>query len=298
MIKQAFTGTVLLASLVLAGCDSGSEQRGVAASGLAVAPVVLALPRSGADISLALTPAQLDWVGQKIFYNECAGKLDCLVHWNEGEAFPSLGIGHFIWYPEGVDGRFTESFPQLTQYMMQRQASVPDWLRSLEPFEAPWPDRNAFLQADDSTRIAELREFLAGTQGLQAEFIFRRARESLEKVIAAAPESRRDQVQGRLEELSVTPGGVYALMDYVNFKGEGLAETERYQGQGWGLLQVLLAIEPDPEQPVLEGFREAASRVLTRRADNAENAIERERWLPGWLRRLETYNEPAADAGS
>ncbi|MFO8140950.1 MAG: hypothetical protein R6T87_03500 [Marinobacter sp.] len=298
MIKQAFTGIVLLASLVLAGCDSGSEQRGVAASGLAVAPVDLALPQSGADISLALTPAQLDWVGQKIFHNECAGKLDCLVHWNEGEAFPSLGIGHFIWYPKGVDGRFTESFPQLTQYLMQRQASVPDWLRSLQPFEAPWPDRNAFLQADDSTRIAELREFLAGTQGLQAEFIFRRARESLEKVIAAAPESRRDEIQGRLEELSATPGGVYALMDYVNFKGEGLAETERYQGQGWGLLQVLLAIELAPEQPVLEGFREAAGRVLTRRADSAEKAIERERWLPGWLRRLETYKEPADNASS
>src|SRR5690554_7815999 len=63
--------------------------------------------------SLALKPAQLDWVGQKIFANECASRFDCLVHWNEGEAFPSLGIGHFIWYPEGVEGRFTESFPQL-----------------------------------------------------------------------------------------------------------------------------------------------------------------------------------------
>lgn len=293
MIKQVFTSIVLLSSLALAGCDSVSEQQDAAASGLAVESADVALPRPGADISLALTPAQLDWVGQKIFQNECAGQLDCLVHWNEGEAFPSLGIGHFIWYPQGVNGRFTESFPQLIQYMMQRQASVPDWLRSLEPFEAPWPDRNTFLQANDSTRIAELREFLAGTQGLQAEFIFRRARESLEKVIAAAPELRRDEIEGHLEELSATPGGVYALMDYVNFKGEGLAETERYQGQGWGLLQVLQEMASMSAGATLEQFQGAAARVLTRRAENAQNPIEREQWLKGWLKRLETYREPA-----
>src|SRR5690606_40272199 len=68
-------------------------------------------------------------------------RFQCLVHWNEGEAFPSLGIGHFIWYPEGVEGRFVESFPQLIAYMSQRQASVPDWLRGLDPLDAPWPDR-------------------------------------------------------------------------------------------------------------------------------------------------------------
>ena len=28
-------------------------------------------------------------------------------------------------------------------------------------------------------------------------------------------------------------------MDYVNFKGEGVSSSERYRGQGWGLLQVL-----------------------------------------------------------
>ena len=243
--------------------------------------------------SLALKPAQLDWVGQKIFANECASRFDCLVHWNEGEAFPSLGIGHFIWYPEGVEGRFTESFPQLIRYMVQRQANVPDWLRNLEPFDAPWPDRAAFLALEDSARIAELREFLAGTQGLQAEFIFRRAAESLGKIVAAAPENRQEQISAHLEALSATPGGVYALMDYVNFKGEGLAEGERYQGQGWGLLQVLLEMDAAGDKTELQSFREAAGRVLTRRAENAENPIERERWLPGWLKRLETYREPA-----
>lgn len=298
MIGKRLSLTLVLLALLLSGCDSGSEKQGSGGAESAVETAEADDSTPVADISLALKPAQLDWVGQKIFQNECAGKLDCLVHWNEGEAFPSLGIGHFIWYPAGVNGRFTESFPQLIQYMVQRQASVPDWLRKLEPFDAPWPDREAFLKSDDSTKVAELREFLAGTQGLQAEYIFRRAKESLDKVIVAAPDSRQGEVKGYLEELSATPGGVYAVMDYVNFKGEGLAETERYRGQGWGLLQVLLAMEVVPEQPALDAFRQAAGRVLTRRAENAEKAIERERWLPGWLKRLETYREPDEGVGS
>jgi len=96
-----------------------------------------------------------------------------------------------------------------------------------------------------------------------------------------------------LWQLGQTPGGVYALMDYVNFKGEGLSETERYEGEGWGLLQVLQAMDTSPGLRPLDRFREAAGRVLTRRAQLAEQEIERERWLPGWLRRLETYREPA-----
>ena len=280
----------LAGSLLLAGCDSGEDQGAPAdPSGSSRRAV------SGVDISLALEPAQLDWVGQRIFQNECAGRFQCLVHWNEGEAFPSLGIGHFIWYPEGVEGRFVESFPQLITYMSQRQASVPDWLRGLDPLDAPWPDRAAFMQMQDSIRVAELREFLAGTQGLQAEFIFRRAQESLGTILDEVPDHHQKVVQGYLEELSATPGGVYALMDYVNFKGEGLAESERYKGEGWGLLQVLLAMDPEPGQSTLDAFRVAAGEGLTRRARNAENPIERERWLPGWLKRLETYREPITD---
>ncbi|WP_298447783.1 hypothetical protein [uncultured Marinobacter sp.] len=258
----------------------------------------LASEKPFSDISLTLTPAQLDWVGQKIFQNECAGKFDCLVHWNESEAFPSLGIGHFIWYPEGVNGRFTESFPALYQYMEQRQRNIPEWLRELEPFYAPWPNRETFLKVADSPQVAELREFLAGSQGIQAEFIFRRAKESLVKVVKAAPDARQGDVQAKLRALSQTPGGVYALMDYVNFKGEGLSLSERYNDEGWGLLQVLLAM-PEATQTgdVLAQFRKAAAQVLTRRAGNADNPVERERWLAGWLKRLDTYKEPV-DMGS
>lgn len=288
MTIKALCLAFLLGGLLLSGCDSDSGGR---EPSTADNERVLSAPTEVAgDISLALEPAQLDWVGQEIFQNECAGQFQCLIHWNESEAFPSLGIGHFIWYPSGVNERFVESFPALIEYMEQRQLNIPQWLRDQEPFDAPWSDREAFLAVADSPEMAELREFLAGTQGIQAEFIFRRAKEALAKIVKAVPDARRQDVQKKLRTLSQSPGGVYALMDYVNFKGEGLSADERYNGEGWGLLQVLLAMQPG--QNTLVDFREAAATVLTRRAQNADSPVERDRWLAGWLKRLETYKEP------
>ncbi|MFN2360215.1 MAG: hypothetical protein ABR522_03935 [Marinobacter sp.] len=242
-------------------------------------------------LQLSLTDDELDWVGDRIFQNECAGKRSCLVHWNEGEAFPSLGIGHFIWYPLRVEERFVESFPSLLKFMKERSVPMPEWLAGSPPPPAPWPDRETFLDQADGPRAKELRAFLEATKAVQAEFIFQRARSSLANVTNAAPASQQPVIRRHLQALSRTPGGIYALMDYVNFKGEGLSSSEQYQGEGWGLLQVLMSMDDD-NRPALEQFRTAAASVLTRRADNADADIERERWLPGWLRRLESYREP------
>lgn len=242
---------------------------------------------------MTLDPQALAWVGEQIFRNECAARHECLVHWNEGEAFPSLGIGHFIWYPEGQTGRFTESFPALLAFMVARGVELPSWLEQARSQGAPWPDRAAFLQqASASAQVEALRTLLYETRGLQVRFIQERADRSLDTVASVAPEAQQAVIRERLWQLGQTPGGVYALMDYVNFKGEGLAQTERYQGEGWGLLQVLQTMDQSAGQAALDQFREAAGKVLTRRAELAENPIERERWLPGWLRRLESYREP------
>lgn len=265
----------------------------IRAVGVLIALVALSLPAVWTDrFALSLTPAQLDWVGARIYQNECASRPECLVHWNEGEAFPSLGIGRFIWYPSGIDGPFVESFPGLVSFARQRGVTVPDWLAELSPMDAPWPDRSGFLAAQSEPRMATLRRWLADTRGLQAAYILHRAQASLAQVVAAAPVSQQAGLTRRLEALTATAGGSYALIDYVNFKGEGLAPDESYQGQGWGLLQVLQQMANYEALPALDAFRLSAAEVLTRRAENAERAIERERWLPGWLNRLETYREP------
>ncbi|MFH1982329.1 MAG: hypothetical protein ABIL58_10810 [Pseudomonadota bacterium] len=69
---------------------------------------------------------------------------------------------------------------------------------------------------------------------------------------------------------------------------------ERIGGNGWGLLQVLLEMEPlaaiiDPRA----AFADAADRVLTRRALADPRPHVFSQWLPGWRRRLATYLEPA-----
>jgi hypothetical protein len=76
-------------------------------------------------------------------------------------------------------------------------------------------------------------------------------------------------------------------MDYVNFKGEGTSPTERYQGEGWGLLQVLAGMS-DSGSPTV-AFSKSADRVLTRRVELSPSARGEKRWLPGWRNRLATY---------
>lgn len=262
----------LLLFLLLAGCSRGVH--------------------SAEPLELTLNKEQLEQVGQKIYQNECAAKSACLVHWNKGEAFPSLGIGHFIWYPRDVAGPFTESFPALIGFMKEQGVELPSWLAMLDPLDAPWPDRDAFHAAQGSPQVRSLHQFLEQSQGLQAAFIFRRAKQSLARVLEAAPAHERPIIRQRLAALSNTPGGVYALIDYVNFKGEGLSPTETYKGEGWGLLQVLQQMSGSTASSELGRFREAAAHVLSRRAHNARAEIERQQWLAGWLKRLETYREP------
>jgi len=292
--RQVIIGSrgILMAVLLvlMSGCDSPAPEGTDTEAG--------AVPEKQPELAdvqgLALTAdrEQMDWVGQQVFRNECSGKRRCLVHWNQSEDFPSLGIGHFIWYPQGVDRGFVESFPDLVRFMAERKVRIPDWLRELEPFDAPWPDRAAFLEDEGSPRVEELRAFLADTREVQARYIFRRASASMARVVESAPPEQRRDLVARLKSLVSTPGGIYALMDYVNFKGEGLADGEQYQGQGWGLLQVLQAMSPSAGATALDQFRVAAAQVLSRRAANAANPVERERWLPGWLKRVETYREP------
>lgn len=202
----------------------------------------------------------------KIWMNECGGKVENLTHWGVGEEFPSLGIGHFIWYPEGQEGPFQESFPAMIKYLQKRGAKVPGWLTGA----APWQNKEEFLT---DSRLKELRAFLLETKDLQADFMVQR----LEKADLPRP-----KVQALLKQ----PGGDYALLDYLNFKGEGTSPKERYNGQGWGLLQVLEEMEGD----TLDDFVTAAKYVLKRRVENAPKERNEERWLAGWYNRLETYH--------
>ena len=67
-----------------------------------------------------LKPEEAVRIGQLVYRNECGSQEKYLVHWNVGEEFMSLGLGHFIWYPAGIEKTFSEIFPQLLSLFVER----------------------------------------------------------------------------------------------------------------------------------------------------------------------------------
>ncbi len=235
---------------------------------------------------LALSPAAATRIGQRLWQNECGGSVAGLTSWNAGEDFPSLGIGHFIWYPDGRTGPFQESFPSMIRFLRSRGAEPPAWVVSTP--HCPWPSRAAFQAELNGPRLSSLRAFLKNTVGLQTEFAAARAKAALGTLLAAAPGSERGSLAAKYDAVGASPQGVYALVDYVNFKGEGTNPSERYQGQGWGLLQVLQEMRPvGPGPGAAAEFSAAAKRVLDRRISLAPRPEGQ--WRAGWFSRCDSY---------
>ena len=239
--------------------------------------------------AIALSHAEALRIGKKIWQNECNGTVSGLTSWNEGENFASLGIGHFIWYPKGQRGPFEESFPKLINFISSRGAKLPKLLLGAGELPCPWNSRAEFLRAQQTPEMKELRQFLADTVDLQAEFLVSRLGNALPKMLDEAAPAERQNVQQQFERLASTPQGCYALVDYVNFKGEGVLHTERYRGEGWGLLQVLEGMRANGTSAVNE-FSHSAAAVLKRRVQNSPPERNEARWLSGWLNRVHSYN--------
>lgn len=246
--------------------------------------------REIAQVSTNLTAAQKAAIGRKIWQNESAGTIKGLTTWNAGEEFPSLGIGHFIWYPAGFRGRFSESWPEFVAFARQRGAEVPPV--ALER-HSPWRTRAEFQNDMNGPRLSSLRKWLAGNVGLQTDYIITRSRAALPKILAAAPASEKARIEVNYRKVSTTPQGTYALIDYVNFKGDGTQSSERYNGRGWGLLQVLGGMRDVPAgAPAAAEFAASAKRALSQRIANSPPARGEKRWEEGWHNRCGTYARP------
>jgi hypothetical protein len=230
-------------------------------------------------------------IGRLLWKNECAGTIEGLTSWNKGESFASLGIGHFIWYPPGQEGPFEESFPKLVAYLQDHGVDCPDWI--IPPADCPWKTLPEFEGARQSSRMKELRGFLAETIGLQARYAARRLKQALPKILESIPENQRTDINRKFHAVAAHPHGHYVLLDYVNFKGEGTNEQERYHGQGWGLLQVLENMpETKSSEEALDAFSQSAIDMLTLRIKNSPPARGEKRWLKGWTNRCLTYRAP------
>lgn len=238
-------------------------------------------------VNLKITDRELMIIADKIYQNETGGKKTDLVEWNSGENFPSLGIGHFIWAKSsGSNGVFGESLPELVNFYKAKGIKVP---RVLEQNRfSPWRSRSELISKKNNgdPEITELIDFFDKTRDTQILYIFERLQNSLEKMLAASYD--KENLRYQFYRVANSPNGLYALIDYVNFKGEGISTSGSYNHQGWGLRQVLENMRGRGEgQNALVEFSESAKYILTKRAKNAPR--NEWRWVAGWTKRADTY---------
>ena len=231
-----------------------------------------------------------DVLAHKIEQNETGGKDRYLTYWSKREAFPSFGIGHFIWIPSGVEVPFEQTFPQMLGFVSAIQ-SAPTWL--LQQPNLPWSTRDAFEKAQDSKEMVALRNWLKQTKALQAQFIYHRFLQQLENTLPKLSQQQRRTVSQQILSLLQSEAGIFAMIDYVNFKGMGHNTKEQYQQVGWGLMEVLLGMPmkstPSSAESALTEFIQSAKQRLKRRTELAPPERKEQRWLPGWNQRLENY---------
>ena len=240
-----------------------------------------------------LSPYELNVIAEKIYQNETSGNPKYIMYWSPNENFASLGIGHFIWYPAGEPKRFDETFPAMIDYFIANKVEIPQWLKYARKTGAPWRDKATFERARGDKEFQQLQYLLLNTKALQTQFFFDRLHDSIPEIVKYAAPQYRKHIVNNYNALAATKGGWYPLIDYINFKGKGIKATERYNNQGWGLLQVLQTMRPVKPGPfALIEFSRAAQSVLERRVRNSPPEKNEQRWLKGWIKRTKSYATP------
>ena len=149
---------ILLTALLIL-CSLNSLSGNLSSSKKTSKPAQISESAEKKDIFLNISKAELNTIGEKIFKNEAGGIKKDLVYWNKGENFPSLGIGHFIWYKQGEPGIFEESFPQLVEFLKSKNVKLPKIMA--ENKYSPWKDRQELinLKTKKNPDIEELTNF-------------------------------------------------------------------------------------------------------------------------------------------
>ncbi len=226
----------------------------------------------------SLTKVDMEVIGEQIFKSETGGDPLKLVFWNAAEAFPSLGIGHFIWFPRGCNacaafGSGPGSFPGLAEDLRKRGVVLPGFVFANGGYP-PWPSRSAFLA--DTARVGELRKALESSKGTQARYII----ETNMAKLTSLAQSNKAVLAPRIATVLASKGGAFLLVDYINFKGDGASGQPR----GWGLKQVLESMREGSD--AASSFATAADFVLTRRTQ--DRPADRQ-FLAGWRVRINRY---------
>ncbi len=227
-------------------------------------------------------------IGEQIWLNETNKREEYLVYWSLNESFPSLGIGHFIWYPKGHKSPYTQQFPLLIEHFKKNGIVLPERLKNNYNEGAPWQSREEFLQ--DEQRRTELIKLLLSTIDLQISFIINQFEAQLPLLIQAAPKEQQEKLNAYVTLMFLSTLGIYALIDYLHFKGNGLNPQEEVNGQRWGLLQAMLNLPDNLTQDnITKAFAISTAEILLRLIKNSTPTYSRITFLPGWMKRVHSY---------
>ncbi|HGZ71330.1 MAG TPA: hypothetical protein ENK74_07990 [Nitratifractor sp.] len=233
-------------------------------------------------------------IAHKVWLNEGAGKKSYLVWWNRGEEFASCGIGHFIWFTKDKPMWFFHAFPAMLEYITKKGAKPPKWLTPNTP--CIWNSYEEWQRAKrlNSPKMVELTNFLNRTKTLQAQFMVHRLSKAYPKLLSYAKNNKeRAKIEKNFQKLlyrngKIDPQGAYCLIDYTNFKGDGTLESERYQGYGWGLYQVLLHMDSSNRNKY-RAFANSVRFILDRLIKVSPPERRLYRFRKGWFNRIKTY---------
>jgi serine/threonine protein kinase len=212
-------------------------------------------------------------IGQQIWKNENAGRLSGLISWDDDKLL--LGIGHFVWSPKSQNDKFTDNFSDLIYFLEKKGVTIPLWL--LNTSSSPWLTESDFIRNQETYQMISLRNLMQNTIPQQVYFMIERLKLSLPKMLETVPTyKQRQHIYTQIKRLVQTPKGLYAMIDYANFKGKA---------QDWGLLQVLEQMSSTGK--ATEDFANAAELILKRHRQNAP--LDDAPWLRNWQNRINTY---------
>ncbi|HBQ45295.1 MAG TPA: hypothetical protein DD716_06595, partial [Thiomicrospira sp.] len=163
---------------------------------------------------------------------------------------------------------------------------------NLHPLQMPWLNRKEFYKTFNDQKLTSLRTWLYQTKTKQAEFIYQQFLNNIQQKRTQLSSEQKKLFDKNFTKILQAKNGVYALVDYANFKGLGFNAKEQYQGKGWGLFEVILAMDTAliKDQGILFSFIDSGKQRLKIRTELAPESKNEQRWIPGWFNRLDSYS--------
>lgn len=194
--------------------------------------------------------------------------------WGQGEDFPSLGLGHYIWYPEGTPKeakKFEESFPQYIEFMLKNcNIAIPADLQDTSHKQvilkieggklingAPWKEKLSadgkegfdVLKKIPTSGASSLTKFLWTKENTDCQAKFQQKRLA-DAIAAMRAKPTNPGMCSLIDGFMHDRNSYLAMLDYVNFKGDGNNPQKDFyvhKDKGtiqWGLKQVIESVVP------------------------------------------------------